>query len=149
MKKFLLLFIILTTFAMGDDMNNLYNESLLLAEKISELEQIKIKDLMDKMNQNYDSNQNYIDSQRGQGHFQIKTLAPEEYKTLVKSSSIEDLEFLTRITLIFYEENNFYFMIESGMLDAIMGDSIVIDLMGTYDEILNMIKSLREEAEKN
>lgn len=149
MKKILLLFIILTAFAMGDDMNNLYNESLLLAEKISELEQIKIKDLMDKMDQDYDSNQNYIDSQRGQGHFQINTLAPEGYKSLVKKSSIDDLEFLTRITLIFYEENNFYFMIESGMLDAIMGDSIVIDLMGTYDEISNMIKSLREEAERN
>lgn len=149
MKKILLLFIILTAFAMGDDMNNLYNESLLLAEKISELEQIKIKNLMDKMDQDYDSNQNYIDSQRGQGHFQINTLAPEGYKSLVKKSSIDDLEFLTRITLIFYEENNFYFMIESGMLDAIMGDSIVIDLMGTYDEISNMIKSLREEAERN
>lgn len=149
MKKILLLFIILTTFIMADDMNSLYNQSLLLAEKISELEQIKIKDLMKKMDQNYDSNKNYIDSQRGQGHFQINTLAPEEYKTLVKNSSIEDLEFLTRITLILYEENNFYFMIESGMLDAIMGDSIVIDLMGTYDEIANMIKSLREEAEKN
>jgi hypothetical protein len=149
MKKFTIIFMLLVTLLFGNDINNLYDESMMLAEKISELEQIKIKNLMKEIGQNYDSSKNYIISERGQGHFQINTLAPDNYKTIIKNNSIEDLEFLTRITLIFYEENNFYFMIESGMLDAIMGDSIVIDLMGTYEEISNMIKSLEEETGKS
>lgn len=149
MKKIFILFIIFTTFLKADNLNELYEKSLKLAKNISAMEQNKIADTMNKLNKDYDKNAEYIEKERSQGHFQIKTTAPTEYKKLVKENAIEGLEFLTKITVIFYEEDSFYLMIESGMLDAIMGDSIVIDLLGTYEEISKLIESLEVQLSEN
>lgn len=149
MKKIIIFMLFLSTFSFGKSIDKLYEQSDILISKIEEMERYSMIELYNELEITCveEKKISYIEKVKAQDNFSFTTLPSNLYIDLVAENGIENLEFLTKLSIIALDDSQFNLLIESGVLKAVLGDGVVIDLIASYEEIEEFIENIIKEME--
>lgn len=73
------------------------------------------------------------------------TVPSEQYKALLQNNEINNIDYLSHISIVFLENDEFYFQIKSGLLEYLLHDGLILEFSGEYEKIIDILAKIHEK----
>jgi len=140
-----LLFLFVTIYTFSNSIENLRELSFNLMNEIKKKERTLIVESFSSLNIKEEKEAVSLILVEDENKLGLFTVPSEQYRTLLQNNEINNIDYLSYISIMFLGNDEFYFQIKSGFLEYLLDDGLILEFSGNNEKIINILNKINEK----
>lgn len=139
----ILLLLLIFTYTFSSPIEKISEKSFYLMSEIKNKEEAEILDTFSTLNISIEEKAVSLILIEDENNLSLFTVPSSEYTSLLQNNKLNNVSYLSHISISYLEDEQFHLEIKSGLLDYLLNDGLIFEFYGSYEKTIEILDEIQ------
>lgn len=141
----ILLLLLIFTYTFSSPIEKISEKSFYLMSEIKNKEEAEILDTFSTLNISIEEKAVSLILIEDENNLSLFTVPSSEYISLLQNNKLNNVSYLSHISISYLEDEQFHLEIKSGLLDYLLNDGLIFEFYGSYEKTIEILDEIQNK----